>query len=50
MPKKWEQLIVSYMPNLRLFDINHDGFTRNNPLTYHELVNQFNSSFWISKQ
>ena len=21
-----------------------------NPLTYHDLINQFNSSFWIEKQ
>ena len=24
--KRWEQLISSYMPNLRIFDINHDGY------------------------
>jgi hypothetical protein len=48
--KRWEQVIVSYMPNLRIFDINHDGSARNNSLTYHDLINQFNSSFWIEKQ
>jgi hypothetical protein len=49
--KRWEQLIKSYMPNLRIFDINHhDSVLDNNPLTYHDLINQFNSSFWIEKQ
>jgi hypothetical protein len=48
--KRWEQLILSSMPNLRIFDINHDGLVRNNSLTYHDLISQFNSSFWIDKQ
>jgi hypothetical protein len=48
--KRWEQLIVSSMPNLRRFDINHDGYARDNQLTYHDLIRQFNSSFWIAKQ
>jgi len=48
--KRWEELIVSYMPNLRVFDINHEGPVRINPLSYHGLINQFNSSFWIEKE
>jgi hypothetical protein len=48
--KQWEELIVSYMPNLRIFDINHDSLVRSNPLSYHDLIDQFNSSFWIEKQ
>ncbi|CAF1285311.1 unnamed protein product, partial [Rotaria sordida] len=32
--KQWEQLISSSMPNLRVFDINHDSSARNNPLIY----------------
>ncbi|CAF0827653.1 unnamed protein product [Rotaria sp. Silwood1] len=48
--KKWEQLIVSYMPNLRVFDINHEGSEQINQLTYHNLINQFNSSFYIEKK
>jgi hypothetical protein len=47
---RWEQLILSSMPNLRIFDINHDGLIRNNLLTYHDFINEFNSSFWIEKQ
>ncbi|CAF4984237.1 unnamed protein product [Rotaria sp. Silwood1] len=48
--KQWEELILSSMPNLRTFDISHDGGTYHNQLTYHDLINQFNSSFWIKKQ
>jgi hypothetical protein len=48
--KKWEQLIVSYMPNLRIFDINHEGSQQINQVTYHDLINQFNSSFYIEKK
>jgi len=48
--KRWEQLISSYMPNLRIFDINHCGYGPHNRLTFHDLINQFNSSFWIEKQ
>jgi len=48
--KRWEQLISSYMPHLRIFDINHHGYAPDNQLTFHDLINQFNSSFWIEKQ
>ncbi|CAF4441396.1 unnamed protein product, partial [Rotaria sp. Silwood2] len=44
--KRWEELILSSMPNLRIFDIYHEGSIRNNDLTYHDIINQFNSSFW----
>jgi hypothetical protein len=44
--KQLEKLIVSLMPNLRVFDIHHTG----SALTYHDLINQFNSSFWIQRQ
>ncbi|CAF3885666.1 unnamed protein product [Rotaria sp. Silwood1] len=37
------------MPYLRIFDINHRNCMENNNLTYHDLINQFNSSFWIKK-
>ncbi|CAF4946187.1 unnamed protein product, partial [Rotaria sp. Silwood1] len=43
--KRWEELILSSMPNLRIFDIYHEGSIRNNDLTYHDIINQFNSSF-----
>ncbi|CAF1414823.1 unnamed protein product [Rotaria sordida] len=48
--KSWEQLISIYMPNLRVYDVNYYGCGLPNQETFHELVNQFNSSFWISKQ
>ncbi|CAF4786954.1 unnamed protein product [Rotaria sp. Silwood1] len=48
--KQWEQLILSFMPNLHIFDINHDSSARKNPLIYHNSINQFTSSFWIEKQ
>jgi hypothetical protein len=48
--KQWEQLISSYLPNLRIFDINHDHDITDDQLSFHDLINQFNSSFWIEKQ
>ncbi|CAF3926627.1 unnamed protein product [Rotaria sp. Silwood1] len=48
--KKWEQLISIHMPNLRVYNVNYHGFGLPNQETFHELVDQFNSSFWISKQ
>ncbi len=44
----WEQLIESYMPNLRIFDINYKGAVDNSS-SYHQLVDQFNSPFWIER-
>jgi hypothetical protein len=49
---RWEQLILSHMPNLRIFDIRHDlcapdGFDR---LTYEDQINQFTSRFWVERQ
>ncbi|CAF1190306.1 unnamed protein product [Rotaria sordida] len=46
----WEKLITSYMPYLRIFDINHDGSIQHNLSRYHNWINQFNSSFWTEKQ
>ena len=49
--KKWEQLITTYMPNLRIFDIDYHGYGEGiKPSSFHESIDQFNSSFWISKQ
>ena len=48
--KRWEELIVSDMPNLRIFDFNHDGSTRFGSSSYHDLVKQFNSSFWTTRK
>ncbi|CAF1415118.1 unnamed protein product [Adineta steineri] len=44
--KRWERLIISFMPNLCIFDMNHTGLADK----YHDLINNFNSSFWIDKQ
>ncbi|CAF4254137.1 unnamed protein product [Rotaria magnacalcarata] len=44
--KRWEELIVSYMPYLRIFDIN---YVLDKNSTYHHSMNQFNSSFRIEK-
>ncbi|CAF3479752.1 unnamed protein product [Rotaria socialis] len=48
--QQWENLITSYMPSLRIFDIHHDGFGSVNGLTYHDLIDRFTSLFWITKQ
>ncbi|CAF4495990.1 unnamed protein product [Rotaria sp. Silwood2] len=44
--KRWQQLILFHMSYLRIFYINHQGYVNNNNLTYHDIINQFNSSFW----
>jgi hypothetical protein len=44
--KVWEKVISLLMPNLRIFDIHYNG----SALTYHDLISQFNSSFWIQRQ
>ena len=46
--EQWEKLILSSMPNSRIFDINHSE--RNISLTYQYLIDRFDSPFWISKQ
>ncbi|CAF0923543.1 unnamed protein product [Rotaria sordida] len=38
------------MPYLRIFDINHEGSIQNNNLTYHDIIDRFNSSFWLEKE
>ncbi|CAF1379616.1 unnamed protein product [Rotaria sordida] len=48
--KRWQKLIMSYMPYLRIFDINHTGSIGKNNFTYHHRINQFNSSFWMEKK
>ena len=48
--QRWEQLILTSMPNLRIFDLNIQSYGPKNQLTFHDLINQFNSSFWIEKQ
>ncbi|CAF1342622.1 unnamed protein product [Rotaria sp. Silwood1] len=52
--KQWEQLILTYMPNLQTFDFYHDGLfcimCIRNPLKFHETISQFNSSFWTERK
>ncbi|CAF3026920.1 unnamed protein product [Rotaria sp. Silwood2] len=54
--KRWEQLILSHMPNLRIFDIRYEGYlsniaaNNNYKLVLDSLINQFTSPFWIERQ
>ena len=49
--QRWEQLILSSMPNLRVFNFNnHNHLEMVNPETYHDIVKQFTSRFWIERQ
>ncbi|CAF4320146.1 unnamed protein product, partial [Adineta steineri] len=55
---KWEQLILSHMPNLRIFDIQHENQSGNhttmyyngNPVIWNTSIDNFTSSFWIKRQ
>ena len=50
---RWEQLIVSYMPNLHTFDFQHQHpLYRSliNQPSYRNKINDFNSEFWIEHQ
>ncbi|CAF1167124.1 unnamed protein product [Rotaria magnacalcarata] len=38
--KRWQQLIMSYMPYLRIFDINHQDYIEKKNFTYHHIINQ----------
>ncbi|CAF1062997.1 unnamed protein product [Rotaria sordida] len=51
--KRWERLILSHMPNLRVFDIRHEDWPKhanNNQLVLDTQINPFTSSFWIERQ
>ncbi|CAF0925380.1 unnamed protein product [Rotaria sp. Silwood1] len=54
--KRWEQLILSHMPNLRIFDIRYERCLYNMPpddnnqLTLDSYINQFTTPFWIERQ
>ena len=49
--ERWEQLILSYLPNLRVFDLNHiDTVIDDNYLTHYFKIQNFDSSFWIRQQ
>ncbi|CAF4266085.1 unnamed protein product, partial [Rotaria sordida] len=48
--KRWQQLILFHIPYLRIFDIHHQCFLTDNKLKDHDIINQFNSSFWNEKK
>ncbi|CAF3837278.1 unnamed protein product [Adineta steineri] len=55
---RWEQLILSHMPNLRIFDIRHENWSTYIITTIHNAnrvisntrIDNFTSSFWINRQ
>lgn len=48
--QRWENLITSHMPNLRIFDLNNDSSPRFSSLSYHESIKEFSSSFWTTRK
>ncbi|CAF3610681.1 unnamed protein product [Rotaria sp. Silwood1] len=44
--KRWQQLIVSHMPYLRIFDMKYQGSIGNK----YDVIKQFSSSFWTEKK
>ncbi|CAF3099742.1 unnamed protein product [Rotaria socialis] len=49
-PGQWEQLILSSMPNLRIFDIYHTNIVQKDDLIYLLSIYQFDSSFWTQRK
>lgn len=51
--KRWEGLISNYLPNLKIFDLNHDATCQISytpiVLTFHQSIEQFNSPFWFKR-
>jgi hypothetical protein len=50
---QWEQLILSHMPHLRVFDIQYTDFVLNNnnyTTTCQTLMNGFTSPFWLERK
>jgi hypothetical protein len=49
---KWKQLIISHLPNLRIFDIEIDIYANNDDgqLRIENQINQFTSPFWMERQ
>ena len=46
---RWERLITASMPDLRRFDLHHNGGVRNNSSLYHQLIDRFSSPFWTGR-
>ncbi|CAF4039038.1 unnamed protein product [Adineta steineri] len=48
---RWKSLILFYMPYLQIFDIDYHVYTsRVNGVIFRNLIDQFQSSFWIERQ
>ena len=50
---RWQNLILSDMPNLSIFDIQYIYSVQSNKnitSSYETLINKFTSSFWIERQ
>ena len=49
---KWEQVITSYLPNLRIFDIQYDFYIPSDVLSFHipEQFDRFITPFWLAHQ
>ena len=49
---KWEQLIQSHLPHLRIFDIHCDlpADSRTTQLRAHKQINQYTSGFWVERK
>ena len=49
--RRWESLILTYMPHLRIFDIHHHAYINNErKAIYAGLVDQFESPFWLERE
>jgi hypothetical protein len=50
--ERWQRLITSHMPNLRIIDIQHYNWPidNDNPIVSDAEINPFTSSFWIERQ
>jgi hypothetical protein len=51
---RWQHLITSFMPQLRIFDLQHISHTYNNAtasrVTYESILDQFSSLFWHERK
>ncbi|CAF4057928.1 unnamed protein product [Rotaria sordida] len=51
---KWEQLIINHIPDLNIFSLYYDGIDNTTSIHNHfqlnELIENFNSSFWIERK
>ncbi len=47
---RWEEFILSHMPNLRIFDIQLLSNNNSNQIASRTLINQFMTPFWFERQ